>query len=181
MVVVKTNAHWVLVLMGLPGTGKSTLARHLAERLDASVLHSDRLRTEMGLRGAYDQESRTRVYRELEGRMLQTLQQGRRLILDATFSHDSWRKELHSLLRVHGIHPSWVLCTAPEEVLIERLTRRRDDSEANWKVHQRLRQGFAEPSVPYLEVDTSVGDVHTQAQQILTWIGQSDSGPPSQS
>jgi predicted kinase len=92
-----------LVLVGgLPGTGKSTVARGLADRFGATVLSSDRIRKEQAGRdpesratadygeGIYTPAHTDRVYTELLHRATELLGRGETVVLDA-----SWTSAAH--------------------------------------------------------------------------------------
>lgn len=58
----------LVLVVGLPGTGKSTFSRALAAELGARHLNSDVIRVETGLRGKYTPEDKAKVYEELRKR-----------------------------------------------------------------------------------------------------------------
>src|SRR5690606_19188507 len=95
----------VLILVGgLPGTGKSTLAGRLADRLGAVLLRSDRLRKELsGIapetpaaapygEGIYGAEWTERTYRELLARAERLLGHGESVVIDASWTRDAHRR-----------------------------------------------------------------------------------------
>jgi aminoglycoside phosphotransferase family enzyme/predicted kinase len=128
-----------LVLVGgLPATGKSTLGGHLADRLGAVLLSSDRLRKELaGLapgrpasagyeQGIYQPARTERTYSELLGRAERLLQRGESVVLDA-----SWLRAAHRAVarEVAGRTHSTLVelrCDAPAEVVAARLRGPRD-------------------------------------------------------
>ena len=166
-----SRSHLVIVFMGLPGTGKSTLAQHVAGHLDCRLHRTDEIREDLHLRGAYDEVTRTRVYRELESRVDASLKAGHSVIADATFSECQWRNEFRTWLLAEGVHPFWVWCTAPEEILKQRLCARRPLSDADLGVYHQLERTFEEPDFPVLEVDTHSLSMDAQAELILHELG----------
>lgn len=101
-----------LVLVGgLPGTGKSTLATHLSRQLGFITLSSDRVRKELaGLpedepvpaarRDAiYRPEMTDRVYGELILRARELLSRGYSVIIDASWSDGRHRRRAHDAAR----------------------------------------------------------------------------------
>lgn len=140
-----------LVLMhGLSGSGKSTVARELVERLAAIRVRSDverkRLqgldadaRTGAGIgQGPYDRTTSERTYRRLEELAGQLLQAGCSVVVDAASLRRDERERFRALADVAGIPFTLVACEAPESVLRERIQARqqagRDPSEADTAV-----------------------------------------------
>ncbi|MDA2921014.1 AAA family ATPase, partial [Desulfobacterota bacterium AH_259_B03_O07] len=88
----------LIVIFGLMGTGKSTLANLLSIELTCEVISSDRIRKEMrGLApterkyeafdvGIYSKNITERVYKEITRQGIQAVQSGKAVILDASFS-----------------------------------------------------------------------------------------------
>ncbi|GAA0249415.1 AAA family ATPase [Actinomadura nitritigenes] len=126
-----------LVLVGgLPGTGKSSLAGALADRLGCTLLSSDRVRKELaGLSpetpaatpygtGIYTPEWSRRTYRELAERAARLLQLGETVILDASWTDKAERDLIASV--AHREHADLVAfrCDAPEALAAERMRRR---------------------------------------------------------
>lgn len=72
----------VVGLMGLPGAGKSRLARHLAGELNWSVLDRDRLRQERFPDTASDRKSRQVAEAIMADRLASMLRRGQPAILD---------------------------------------------------------------------------------------------------
>jgi uncharacterized protein len=126
-----------LVLVGgLPGTGKSTLAGALADRLDASVLSSDPLRKELVgaapdgssaapyRSGAYAEEITEATYAALLDRARIVLERGGSVILDASWVRASHRAAARELAEAWGAELSELCCTCPAEVATERIAAR---------------------------------------------------------
>lgn len=85
-----------VLLMGLPGSGKTTYAKQLAEVKNAVVLSSDELRMEMF--GYLAQDRNDELFRELNARLLENLDNGISVIYDATNINSKRRYNLLKML-----------------------------------------------------------------------------------
>jgi len=163
----RSQAHWLfclselepphrrpaLVLVsGLPGTGKSTLARQLADvaRFD-EVLRSDVIRKELFPRQCetstsdelYSAVATERIYNECWQRARRRLLAGGRVIVDATFQRDEQRCKFLQLAIDCGARFAWLVCDAPAEIVQQRLAARHGDpSDADWSVYQMIHQNW---------------------------------------
>lgn len=131
-----------LVLVGgLPGAGKSTLARGLAEQAGFEVIRSDVVRKELA--GAaddlYSPEWTERTYAECLRRAEELLFEGRRVLVDASFREEKRRLMFVEAAQRWGVPALFLHCRAEPQVARERLERRRGDvSDADWSIHQLI-------------------------------------------
>lgn len=132
----------LMVVRGLSGTGKSTVAQALADQLGVSLLRTDSIRRELfgpsaasiGFNQAhYAPEQRSRVYEEMLDRAERLLVNGATVILDGTFLSTRSRAQAASLARRHAALPIIFHCECPVEVARSRVSERfaagRGDSE----------------------------------------------------
>ncbi|MEU6641546.1 AAA family ATPase [Saccharomonospora sp. NPDC046836] len=126
-----------LVLVGgLPGTGKSTLAGLLADELGAVLLSSDRLRKELAgrspdedaasdyLTGIYSPEYSERTYAELLRRAEELLAEGETVVLDASWVRAADRARATAVATRVRSDLLALRCTAPPELAAQRLRAR---------------------------------------------------------
>lgn len=154
--------HPRLVLMvGLPGTGKSTLARRLAALLPASIVESDRVRRVLFKWPRHTLHESRRVHQVCRVLIERLLRQGSSVIFDATNLMEAHRALIYQIADRLQIPLVILLVTAPPEVVRQRLEGRvhqrdpEDASEATWPVYERMRRSMEPIGRPYLEVDTS--------------------------
>jgi aminoglycoside phosphotransferase family enzyme/predicted kinase len=157
----------LILVSGLPGTGKSTLSRSLAERAHFEVIRSDVVRKEIFAEESSGQTSslytsnRTQqIYDECLERARRLLQIGRRVIVDATFQREQDRQNFLQLAIECGARAVWLECVASPEITKQRIEARHGDaSDADWSVYQLVRSRWQPPSemtVRYHEqVDTT--------------------------
>ena len=86
------------VLVGLPGSGKSSWARASCGRLDAVVVGSDQIRRELRADGQ-DFFHDDLVFAEVERRARSLLEAGRSVILDATHYERRYRTYIFDVTR----------------------------------------------------------------------------------
>jgi hypothetical protein len=126
-----------LVLVGgLPGTGKSTLARGIGRATGARVLRSDEVRKELvGLapdqpagaafqQGIYRAESTAAVYAELLRRAGAALRHGELVVLDASWTDEASRADARALADEAASDLVELRCVAPADVTAARLADR---------------------------------------------------------
>ncbi len=165
----------LIVVCGLPGTGKSTIAAALERAVDGVVLSSDRIRKRLaGLAptehwrgepdgGPYAPEWTHRTYDEMHDQATHHLEAGRTVILDATFPVAEWRARFTALAASRGVEARILAVDAPEAVVEARLRARALDpnavSDAGVEVYRRARHRFEHPgpgeSAPVVAVDAS--------------------------
>ena len=123
----------MVLVGGLPGTGKTTLAAALADATGWSLLRSDEVRRDLGRNtgpapyhdGAYSDESVAVTYREMLARARRALELGEPVILDASWRHQAWRELARRVADETASDLLEVRCVAPEEVAAARLASRR--------------------------------------------------------
>ncbi len=121
---------------GLPGTGKSTLARCLGDELGWPVLRSDEIRKEqVGLdprqrsaapygEGIYAPGMTETTYETLLAQAGALLASGLSVILDASFSKARWRAQAAALADVRVADLTELRCLLPPDIAAARLARR---------------------------------------------------------
>jgi len=139
-----------LVLVGgLPGTGKSTVAKGLGSQLDAVVLRSDVVRRhavpEMNV-DRYSQEAVQQVYDALLADARRLLRLGHHVVLDATWANADHREAARRVASETSSDIVELACVAPSGVAAERIRRRvaegTDPSEATPVVAQLIADRF---------------------------------------
>jgi len=123
----------MVLVGGLPGTGKSTLASALADASGWTVLRADEVRRDVGRdtgpapygAGAYRRSSLTAVYGELLERARTALRLGEPVILDASWRHEEWRQEARRVAEDTATDVVELRCEAPLDVAAQRVAGRR--------------------------------------------------------
>jgi uncharacterized protein len=157
----KSGAPSLVIVSGIVGTGKSTVAARLADRLDAVVVASDRVRkrlfaaaptdrlAEAWGRGAYAPEHTDRVYAGLLERARSVIDSGRTAILDATFSKRAQRDAALRFAGELGCAAFLVEAHCEPDVARERMARRKaagtDPSDAGPESYAPSARRFEPP------------------------------------
>ncbi len=148
-----------LVLMGgLPGTGKSTLASELGQRAGFRVIRSDVVRKALAgapgnanvssnfEQGIYTPEWTRRTYAECLRQVEQLLFEGSRVIVDASFREDAQRQALLETAARWCVPAIFLLCQADPDAVRQRLAKRRGDvSDADWAIYLRTAETWQQP------------------------------------
>lgn len=149
----------VAILMGFPGVGKTHCARLLAEHLGAAHVASDQLRSQLFVAASYADVENAAVFRILDALVGRLIEDGHRVIVDATHLSHRSRAGIHLLAERYGAPCAHVLITSDEADALARLAERRraradhDRSDADERVYAAMRErGFEEPAQPYLAI-----------------------------
>lgn len=149
----------LVMLMGLPGVGKSHCARSLAARLGGAHLATDHLRSRLFIAASYADEENAAVFGIAEALVDELLGEGHIVVLDATHLRARDRVPAERVAAAHRARVVHVLVTSDDAATRSRLdarTRGRaqgDHSDADVRVYERMRErGFEPPADGSLEV-----------------------------
>jgi len=140
----------VIVMVGVPGSGKSVLGRIIAEAIDAVVIQTDAVRKRLFPRPSYTAKEVRTVYAVCHRQLASALAAGRRVVFDATNLQERTRDILYRAAEGRGAAVIVVAAYAPETVIRDRLAARAqgrdpdDRSDADLAVYLRMRRS-AEP------------------------------------
>jgi len=148
----------LLLITGLPGSGKSTIARQLAQCSQFQVIRSDIVRKELAGVSTFEQsppefrdvlysaDLTDLTYAECLRRAQQLLAEGQRVLVDATFREEQQRKRFLNAAVLYGVPAAIVVCTVSPETVRRRLAERMGDaSDADWGVYLQVAANWEEP------------------------------------
>jgi aminoglycoside phosphotransferase family enzyme/adenylate kinase family enzyme len=173
----------LIVVCGLSGTGKSTVARMLQHRTGFEIISSDAARKRLagiapGQRinaayreGIYSESFSRRTYESLASEAETRLTHGWGVILDATFARQADRQAVAAVARRAGASAIFFECVADPEETIARINRRvrapGEISDATAEVYESQRAAFEPltevPPETHVTIDTTHGAERTAA------------------
>jgi predicted kinase len=194
----KARAHWLLALGelempdkrpalvlvgGLPGAGKSTLSRALAERAHFQIIRSDVVRKELAghsgqggkpfafEEGIYTPDWTERTYAACLRNVEELLFEGKRVLVDASFRDDRWRRTFLETAIRWGVPAVFLHCRAGVAETRARLQQRRGDaSDADWEVYVQAAARWQDPGSRardfWHEIDSTLSPEQTLAQAL---------------
>ncbi|MBM4296070.1 MAG: hypothetical protein FJ126_14375 [Deltaproteobacteria bacterium] len=157
----------ILVIFGLMGVGKTTLAQALGEAMGLPVVHSDAVRKSLaGLtpttptpaefgKGIYDEDFSRRTYEEMRRQAAAHLAAGRSVILDGSYKREAERELLRQLAKEYGAAAVFLYCACHLEVVRQRLGIRAHDPQSISDGREEILEAQAKDFDP---VDPSAPD-----------------------
>ncbi len=139
----------IVIVFGLPGSGKSYFASRLAGMLNAQYINSDRIRKEMLKERTYTIKEKLSVYNEMLSRFIEVDRQNKNVVLDATFYKNEIRR---NFVNKAGGNKSirFIEVIADESLIRERLKKAREDSEADFEIYKNIKEEWDPMDEPHL-------------------------------
>jgi adenylylsulfate kinase len=166
-------------LTGLPGSGKSTIANLLLEKLKtknirAQLVSIDMLRRAITPKPSYSEEERDMVYAALVFTARLLTENGINVIIDATGNRRRYRDQARE--QITQFFEVYLRC--PLDLCIQREAQRRDTHLAPKRIYKKGFAGksetvpgvnvpYEEPIHPELVIDTDKQTPEKSAQKIL--------------
>lgn len=146
----------LVVVCGLPGTGKSTVSRRVADRLDGRLLRTDVVRKELFPNPDYTSDESSAVYAEILERTREAVAAGDNIVLDGTFRRAAIRRRVVGVAIDANVPYRLVRVVCDEPVVRERIATRVDDvSDADFRVYELLKAEFEPIEGNHTVVDNS--------------------------
>jgi predicted kinase len=148
----------LVVLVGLPGVGKTHLATRLQASTNAVVMESDACRQLLFPERRYSRGESKRLFAAIHAAIDELLRRGVRVIVDATNVAERERTPLYALAEQRGAKLVLVHVTSPDALARERIQRRGSgvtNSEADLRVYEDMQWRVEAIRRPHVVVDTS--------------------------
>lgn len=157
----------VVLVLGLPGSGKSYFGSRLAEMIHADYVNSDRLRKELFSKRTYSDLEKTKVYNAMLGKMEMALAKKKNVVVDATFH----KKETRELFKRKGeVRIYFIKVWADKNITIERLKKSRPYSEADFEVYQMIRKQWEPLKEPCLVLESTNENIDDMLQKAVQYL-----------
>ena len=147
----------IVLICGLPGVGKTTIAKNLAPLIDAVILSSDKIRKELIPNPTYTKEERKLIYDVMVLIAAYLQNSGTNIILDATFNKEDSRNKVKQRIRVPRDEFFIIECVCPEDIIFSRIKNRKEDySDADISVYKKMKKIYEPVKANHITVDTSL-------------------------
>jgi len=159
----------LIIVCGLQGTGKTTVARTISEKLKAVTLRTDVIRKELKI-SEYSEEAKQAVYNEMFSRVQNLLRENKNVVLDATFIRQKNRDQARQIAREANADFQIVLVVSSDQVVKQRIEERTgDESEAGFEQYLNSKGSFEPIIGSHIVIDNS-GSIEKTIEQLNEYL-----------
>ncbi len=163
----------IVIVCGLPGSGKSYFASRLAEKIDAEYVNSDRLRKEMFPARTYSEQEIAAVYNAMLQRMNEAIGDTKNLVIDATFHNSKIRQQF--IAKAAGKASMFFIeVKANEKIIKQRVAIKRLYSEADFEVYKLVRDQWENLQEPHLLLQSTNENINSMLKIALQYLHKKD-------
>lgn len=160
----------IIMITGLPGTGKSTFAKALAEATGGKHLNTDIIRDALGKRGQYDTDTKIAIYAEMLRQTALLLEKDYNVVVDGTFYQKKLRQPYIALAQKYGATVHWMEISADESIIRTRVNGRREHSEADFDVYLKIKSQYENLEAPHLDLRSDKLSVSEMVEKAKAYL-----------
>ncbi len=132
----------LFLMLGYPGSGKTTVAEMIARLTGAVQLSSDKIRLRHFPRPTFSEAEHRELYQAIDAQTEELLRAGKSVIYDANLNRYIHRQEKYDICKRTGATPVLIWIQTPQDLAKRRATQEADD----------------DPKRPYGNLDEAVFD-----------------------
>ena len=159
----------IVIVLGLPGSGKSYFASRLAEVFQADYINSDQMRKEMFSKRIYSKQEKRAVYDAMLEKMKTVVKLNKDLVIDATFQREDSRQLFMRQLR-GKVEFFFIEITANPHLIRRRLKKERPFSEADFEVYEMTRQQWQAVREPHLSLESTDENIDYMLERAVNYL-----------
>ena len=156
------------LVCGLPGTGKTAVAKELVSLTGGVILRTDEIRKRIFSSLQYTPEEKRHVYGAVFKTAESMLRMGMNVILDATFYKKTYRDAAGKVAERVGKKLAIIEVKCDEETVLERIGKRRGDlSDADRGVYKKIKGEWEPVTEKHHVIDISNRDWKEELKRIV--------------
>ncbi len=162
----------LIIVCGLPGSGKTTLASAISQRLGAAHISSDITRKSLFANPSYTEREKSEVYSSMAKEATHMLSEGRDVVVDATFYRARERKRFTDLAADYGAQTHIIMTVLDEDEIRKRLAQRKKGgpSDADFSVYFKVKGLFEDVEERHIVIDSALPE-REKLRLVLGFIG----------
>lgn len=157
----------IVIVCGLPGSGKSFFASRLSPLINGVYIKSDKVRMEMLQQKTYSEKEKEAVYEEMLLRMKKLLEENRNVVLDATFYKNKIRNKFKDVAK-RDI--TFIEIQADELIIKERTKQKRKDSDADFEVYKKIKRDWEPLTEDHLTLQSTNNNIDEMLQIAISYL-----------
>lgn len=162
----------LIIICGLPGTGKTTLAKALAKKFHLTHISTDIIRKKHFKHREYSKKEKMKVYSLVFSEAEKELVVGKNIALDGTFYKSTLRKTAYSLAKKYKTKFFIIECTISENEIKKRIEKRektKNASEADFKTYKKVNLQFNQIKEKHLKINCAE-NMTSKIKKVAAWI-----------
>jgi hypothetical protein len=161
----------IIIVFGLPGSGKSFFASRLADKLSADYINTDKVRKEMFSTPGYSDEEKIIVYKRVLDEVYHYAHAKKDLVVDGTFYNQDIRSDFVKIGNDLNMDLRWIEVVADKDIVKNRLAEKRPYSDADYSIYKLIKKQY-EPfeNGRYLRIQSennNISDMLKRAEEYL--------------
>jgi len=160
----------LILIAGLPGTGKTTIAKDVAKKTKAALLRTDVIRKELIKKPTYSKEEAEIIFGEMFARAKSLLSKKRNVVLDAVFGRETERKKAKILAKQLNTDFKIIEIICKEKIIKRRIGKRvGDESDADFSIYLKLKDLLEPITEKHIIIDNykGVGGVKAELDRLF--------------
>lgn len=150
----------LIIVCGLPGTGKTTLAKKIADETKSFLLNTDIIRKKMIYEPKYTEEEKSLVYKLLFEMAEKFLMTGKNVVLDGTFYKKDLRERAKEIAKKTKNKFRMVEVRCDEKIVrkgMKERSKKESVSDADFEVYKKIKKQFEPIKERHMILDTTKG------------------------